>query len=260
MTQPEIPSAKCRILAAALALAVLATSPRGVAAFSIGFTGASGKQGQICNQCHMGGTPPLVRFEGPATVVAGTSATFRFVIESQGVTQRHAGFNVASSAGTLAVISGQGAQSLAQELTHTAPKMADDAGVVTYEFLWSAPLVSGPQTLFGAGNSVNRNFGDTGDRAASTTLAVDVVDPASPTPTATPTASPTASPTPPPVCAGDCDGGGETNIDDLVVAVDLAASGAGTELCTAADANRDGRLSIDELIGAVAAALAGCTP
>lgn len=237
-------SAMRRILSVLLTLA--AVGPVRAAAFSIGFTGASGKQGQICNQCHMGGTPPLVRFEGPSEMVAGSTATFRFIIESQSASQRHTGFNVASNDGTLAVISGQGAQLLAQELTHTAPKMVDDLGVATYDFLWTAPLVIGPQTLFGAGNNVNRNFNDSGDRAAAATLGVAVV--AAATPTATPL----------PGCAGDCDRTDETTIEDVVRAVGLAATEAGSEPCLAADADRDGRIDFSEVLRSLAAALMGC--
>jgi hypothetical protein len=58
-----------------------------------GISGHSGKQGQICNQCHKGGTTPTVALTGPSTLMPGESAQDTFTIT--GGAEVRAGFNVA---------------------------------------------------------------------------------------------------------------------------------------------------------------------
>lgn len=55
----------------------------------------------------------------------------------------------------------------------------------------------------------------------------------------------------------DCDGDRRVGIAELVAAVDGAAGGS-PPTCPAADADRNGRLTIDELIRSVGEALDGC--
>jgi hypothetical protein len=186
-------------LSVALAAIALPALPRSVAANSGGITDMSGKQGSTCNLHHSGGQAPRVRFEGPADVVAGALATFRFVVESQAATtQRFAGFNVAASTGQLDVVAGEGARRAGTEITHSQPKANDAQGVASWQFTWRAPNSPGTQqTLFGAGNSVNRNFAFTGDRATAATMVVQVVSGVTATPTETPTSSPTPTATEP---------------------------------------------------------------
>jgi len=176
-----------------VALALI-SAPSGAGATSTGIIFNSGKQGGDCNACHGGGSTPVVRFDGPMEVVAGEMATYIFSVESQAGGQTRAGFNVAASAGTLGVVANQGEQLLVQELTHNSPKRNVDR-IASWTFTWRAPEILGPQTLFGAGNSVNFNNQSTGDRAARTTLVVEVVG-ANPTATPTPTATPPPSQTP----------------------------------------------------------------
>lgn len=84
----------------------------------------------------------------------------------------------------------------------------------------------------------------------------------SPEPTATETVPPlpsaTPSFTPQPPCPGDCDAGGWVDASELVRAarITLALEPAGS--CRALDPNEDGRGTIDELVSAVAGALARC--
>src|SRR5262245_57865934 len=160
-------------VAANAALTLCATA---AAAHSTGETGHSGRQRITCNACHNGGMPPAVRFTGRDTVAAGDTATYRFEVESMGAAQHAAGFNVAASGGGLGVIDGQGEQFVAAvgELTHTMPKENIDM-VAGWDFRWTAPAAPGAFTLFGAGNSVNLNFQDSGDRASTTTFVIDVV-------------------------------------------------------------------------------------
>src|SRR5690349_16981530 len=109
-------------------IVVLLSSPAW--AVSTGITGVSGKQGPICTSCHSGGLPPDVRFEGPTMVQVGELATFRFVVTSRRASQIAAGLNVASSAGQLGVVAGEGTRLIANEITHTGPKdnVDDEAG------------------------------------------------------------------------------------------------------------------------------------
>jgi hypothetical protein len=238
-----------------------------------GIAGQSGKQGRFCNSCHGGGIPPEVALVGPNRLMIGEAATFRFEVRSTGPNQRAAGFNVAASGGMLAVIDGQGTRFARQvgELTHAGPKGNDDDGVARWEFLWTAPDTPGSQRLFGAGNSVNLNGQSSGDRAATTTLDVDVVE-AFDTPTATPTPTelpPTATPTVtstraptrtfgPVPCVGDCDDGHSVTVNELVLGVNISLGNTAITACVDFDANGDGRVAINELIAGVNAALGTC--
>jgi len=262
-------AARCHALAAGALGALLGTAP--AHAFSTGISGFSGRQGPICNFCHAGGTAPAVAFEGPSQVAPGAAVTLRFAVTAPNAAQRAAGLNVAAQigGGTLATLAGQGTRLSANELTHTAPKLNSD-GVTSWELRWTAPAAPGRYRVFGAGNAVNLNGANTGDRAAAATIDIDVVattdtPTATPTPTATgtpppgSTATPAASPSPePPACAGDCDGDGQVAINELVSAVAIALETQPTASCRAVDRDADGAVSIAELIAAVGAALAGC--
>jgi outer membrane protein assembly factor BamB len=189
-----------RALGATVAvLAMVRATP--VHGLSEGIIGYSGKQGSTCNTCHSDGTAPVVKFDGPESLSAGALGTFRFVVESQSATQGAAGFNLAASGGVLAVLPDEGEQLMSDdlggtELTHTAPK-ANMSGRASWQFTWQAPSFPGPQTLYGAGLSVNGNGTRSGDAATAATFSVTVTSIQSPTAiaaTPTPTSS-TASPT-----------------------------------------------------------------
>ena len=263
------------LIAAGVVGATLGAPPS--AAHSAGEVGHSGKQGSICNDCHSGGMAPTVAFEGPTTVTVGDTATYTFSVHSARAAQKAAGFNVAVSAGTLATVASQGEQLISGELTHTAPKNNTDAAA-SFQFTWTAPPSAGAATLFGAGNSVNRNGQSTGDRAAATTLIVTVVEAEPPTPTPTATALPAPTDTPPPtvatsptdtrtpgptrtpggVCPGDCNGDDTVAVNELVTGVSTALGSTAADVCPAVDSNGDGQVSINELIAAVTSLLDGC--
>jgi hypothetical protein len=77
--------------------------------------------------------------------------------------------------------------------------------------------------------------------------------------TATATASPIATATATvKACAGDCDGDGRVAISELVGGVNIALGNAPVGSCPALNPNRDGSVSIDELVAAVDAAQTGC--
>jgi hypothetical protein len=252
---------RSRLIAAA-GLAVLLAGRGLAAANSLGISGNSGKQRGNCTDCHGGGAQPEVRFVGPTTVAPGAMATFRFEVVSAAPSQRAAGFNVASSQGDLAIETAQGGRRLPNnELTHNSPKQNSE-GVAGWEFTWTAPTEIGTYTLFGAGNSVNFNGQQTGDRSNKTTLEVlvDEIDTPTPTPTATPPpATPTITPTRAPVpCVGDCDDSGVIAINELITAVNIAVGNLELSSCSDIDANDSGSVEINELISAVNATLGGC--
>ncbi len=60
------------------------------------------------------------------------------------------------------------------------------------------------------------------------------------------------------LCAGDCDGDGIVRIDELIRGVDVALARLPIGACEAVDGDDDGRAGVDELVGAVGAALGGC--
>jgi hypothetical protein len=87
----------------------------------------------------------------------------------------------------------------------------------------------------------------------------------SPTPTdtdtPTPTETPTQTPTPTLVpCAGDCNADGTVLINELVQIARIVVGEAESAACPAADRDRDGAASVDELLAAVGNALDGCRP
>lgn len=61
-----------------------------------------------------------------------------------------------------------------------------------------------------------------------------------------------------PPCIGDCDGSGVVSVDELLFGIRLALDSEPVGSCRAFDRNRDRSISVDELVGAVSAALGGC--
>lgn len=78
------------------------------------------------------------------------------------------------------------------------------------------------------------------------------------TPIRTATPTPSASGTPTGPCFGDCDQNGRVSVAELVTGVDIALRKQAVVNCAAFDANRDQRVTVDELAKAVRAALGGC--
>lgn len=81
------------------------------------------------------------------------------------------------------------------------------------------------------------------------------------TPSATPQATATGSPNPtvaPSGCSGDCDGGGNVTVDEVVTGVNIALGDAEVSACDAFDVNSDALVTVDEIVTAVNAALNGC--
>jgi hypothetical protein len=198
MVISRLPSRMTRVVFLALSAMHVLVQVQPAGAYIIGITGYSGKGQVICNVCHSGGTAPIVSFSGPTTLTPRDTGDFTFTLQATSDLQLAAGLNIAASAGTLRVVTQQKVQKEGDELTHTAPKLTDDQGVVTWRFRWQAPNVAGNYILYGAGNSINDNGAPSGDQASATVFFIAVGD-VTPLPTFTPTggasATPTASPT-----------------------------------------------------------------
>jgi len=94
--------------------------------------------------------------------------------------------------------------------------------------------------------------------ATPTATALSTPTPAA-TPSGTRTETPTASSTPPaPSCPGDCNGDGQVRIDELLLGVNIGLGNAHVSRCEALDRDGSGDVTVNELIGAVNAALDGC--
>ena len=251
---------------ALFAVVVCLLTPSAAMAYSFGIISYSGAQGKAmtCNLCHFGGVAPTVSLSGPQTIAAGDTGMFTFTVHSNAAAQIGAGFDVAASGGALQTVSGQDEQLIGSELTHVQPENNDPNSDATFSFEWQAPAAGGTYTLFGAGNSVNLDGTNGGDRAATTQLAITVSDPSTPpTPTPTATATPTPgstppSPTPGSACAGDCNHDGVVTVNEILTLVNIALGNAGVSACSAGDTNHDGMISISELVAAVNQALNGC--
>lgn len=89
------------------------------------------------------------------------------------------------------------------------------------------------------------------------THTVTPTQPATPTGTP-PTQTPTPSPTPTPVCVGDCGAVGVVTINDVVVLINIALDEAMVSTCEAGDKNKNGVITVDEIVTAVSNALTGC--
>lgn len=143
---------------------------------SSGILGRSGKQGQTCmSGCHGSNSPsgltPTVELSGPTSLEAGATGNYALII--RGGPAVKAGFNVAVSNGGGTLVAGSDQSVQGGELTHDRPKSFSD-GEARFEFTLQAPASAGTVTLFGAGNSVNDNGDNSGDRAAATKLDVTV--------------------------------------------------------------------------------------
>ncbi|MBI4518264.1 MAG: hypothetical protein HY699_20890 [Deltaproteobacteria bacterium] len=214
-----------------------------------------------CDQCHSGGTVPTVELSGPAALMPASTGEYTVRVFAVGA-QNKAGFNASSELGTLATggSAAEGTRALPgtggrAEITHRLPKAMAD-GVTTFTFLWTAPEVFSGASVNVWGNAVDGTGGTQGDRAAFASITILNAALATPTPTPTATATPTSAT--PGLCAGDCDGGAEVTVDELVTGVNIALGNLALAACPAFDTTIDGEVTIEELVAAVNAALAGC--
>ncbi len=146
-------------------------------AFGAGVFGYSGKPpAQSCSECHSGGAAPMVSFEGPASLLAGETATYAIDVVT-GASTSCAGFDVATSAGALATVP-QTNESLLNsgEISHT--KNWPKGKTVRVMFNLTAPAQDGPLTLFATALDSDCVDDTSGDSPGSATYAVTVSTPA----------------------------------------------------------------------------------
>lgn len=74
--------------------------------------------------------------------------------------------------------------------------------------------------------------------------------------TITPTPSATSAPS---GCAGDCDGGGQVTINEVLGMVNIALGSAEVVTCEAGDLDLDEEITVNEILAAVSAVLSGCS-
>ena len=141
------------------------------AAYSGGITGYSGKSGAsvTCNQCHSGGPCRGVAITGPRRWEPAIN-TFRITVTSLSVSPRRApGSTSPPASGTLNVVTTTDSE-IRQRADPQGHQGRIRMAVAFWDFTWQAPAAAGTYTIYGAGNSVNRNNAATGDRAAARTL------------------------------------------------------------------------------------------
>ncbi len=159
--------------AVAIVVPVVASSAAVAGLHSTGMTGFSGRQTVTCNQCHSGGTAPTVTLDGPIYVLHDSTRSFSFTVA--GGQRVAAGLDIAVDSGTL-VATDAGTFVSMSELTHNTPLAVDSAGEATWSFDFTAPAAPATVTMWAAGNSVNLNGKNRGDKASTTTRTITVVD------------------------------------------------------------------------------------
>ena len=82
--------------------------------------------------------------------------------------------------------------------------------------------------------------------------------PSTVTPTPSPTPSPTATQGWTPQCAGDCDGSGQVTVDEILRAVAIALASETLEVCRGLDLDHNRQVTVDEILTTVRLALEGC--
>ena len=97
----------------------------------------------------------------------------------------------------------------------------------------------------------------TGTRSPTPAVTLTVTSSRTSSPTATSTPSVTGTPTPI-ECVGDCTGGGQVTVDEILTMVNIALGTVQVSGCNAGDVNGDGEITVDEILTAVNNALTGC--
>ncbi len=145
-----------------------------VFSFSTGIAGFSGMNGgNSCNNCHHSGVTPEVSISGSQVVLPGDTQIYTLIIS--GGQETAGGLNVAVTDGSLLSLSGE-TQLINGEIAHTTPKSANQDGDVVFSYAWTAPVITGTVTMYGAGNSVNGNGSNSGDAAGLTALSIVVME------------------------------------------------------------------------------------
>jgi photosystem II stability/assembly factor-like uncharacterized protein len=101
---------------------------------------------------------------------------------------------------------------------------------------------------------------ETSSAPIATATATASVGATSPIATATPTQDGTVGPSPTtlPACNGDCDGNRRIAVNELIIGVNILLGAFNVDRCGSFDSNRDGRVTVNEIVAAVARSLSGC--
>ncbi len=131
-------------------------------AYSTGITGVTKKGNTPGCTCHElnPSTNVIVTINGPDTLMPSQTANYSITIS--GGPLKAAGTDISVSNGSLSPASSD-LRLENGELTHFLPK-TPMAGVVTFDFTYTAPSIPGVQTIYANGNSVNFNGQNTGDQ------------------------------------------------------------------------------------------------
>jgi len=129
--------------AAVVTVLFVALAPARAWGWGAGISGFSGRNGATCSECHFGGTAPMVTLSGPASLLAGQTATYTLDVIT-GASTAKVGFDVAAEAGTLGTVAGQPNESWIDngELAHT--KNWPSGKTVQVQFTFTAPADPGP--------------------------------------------------------------------------------------------------------------------
>jgi hypothetical protein len=98
----------------------------------------------------------------------------------------------------------------------------------------------------------------TGSASSTFTQTPSETPTATATSTGTATGTPTATLAAAPICQGDCNGDGQVTIDELLLIVNVALGDSPASGCPAAEASKQGGVSINEVLGAVNSSLNRC--
>ncbi len=118
-------------------------------------------------------------------------------------------------------------------------------------------IVAGPD-----GNLWVAEAGRLGVFAPQLAIPIQVMSP-TPSPTVTPTLPPSPTPTATPFivpiqCLGDCNRDGAVTVDELLTMVNISLGDISVAVCRSGDGNADGAIVINEIVTAVTKALSGC--
>jgi MYXO-CTERM domain-containing protein len=164
-----------RLRLGVLALGLL---PCAAWANSGGIAGYSGLNKTTCTFCHKSNLPAILpaTLSGPSFLQLGAKGAFTFALPITATLAKGGGLDVAATGGTLSTVATEPqTKILTGEVVHSAPK-APGGGIagISWKFDWTAPMVGGTYTLYGAGILSNGNSATTGDSLATDTFQVVV--------------------------------------------------------------------------------------
>lgn len=155
-----------------LSLCLLSTPALANRTGAINLSGKSGVNA-TCASCHMGGGSPTLEISGPATLAAGTTGQYEFIIRGGPASVGGTNLAVSNTAAALDPATGSGLKKQGTELTHSAPK-SFASNELRFAFSMTAPASAGTVSIFGSGNSANGDNNSTGDGVGTTKLDVTV--------------------------------------------------------------------------------------